>query len=114
MSSNILHIIDYTSKPQFNNKRIIFASEFEQPYIFYLFYAKYDPKTYLASGGSNVKNNTCFSINNRFFGNCEKMLKPGDIYLTLGTKPPKPAKKLQEFSYLDGKVAAGVYEIINK
>jgi 4-amino-4-deoxy-L-arabinose transferase-like glycosyltransferase len=107
-------VIDYTSKPQFNNKRIIFASEFEQPYIFYLFYAKYDPKTYLASGGSNVKNNTCFSINNRFFGQCDKLLQPGDIYLTLGTKSPKPAKKLQEFSYLDGKVAAGVYEIINK
>jgi 4-amino-4-deoxy-L-arabinose transferase-like glycosyltransferase len=107
-------VIDYTSQPQFNHQRIIFSSQFEQPYIFYLFYSKYDPKTYLSNGGSNVKNNICFSINNRFFGQCDKLLQAGDIYLTLGTKPPKPAKKLQEFSYLDGKVAAGVYEIINK
>jgi hypothetical protein len=107
-------VIDYTAQPKFDGKRIIFGPEFEQPYIFYLFYSKYDPKKYLAGGGSNVKNNTCFSINNRYFGNCQKILRPGDINLTLGGTPSKPSRKLQTYNYLNGKTAAGVYEILNK
>lgn len=107
-------VVDYTSGSRFDNKKIVFSAEFEQPYIFYLFYSKYNPKTYLAGGGSNVKNNTCFSINNRYFGKCENLLKPGDIYLTLNTLPLIPSKKLQTFTYLNGKPAASVYEILNK
>jgi 4-amino-4-deoxy-L-arabinose transferase-like glycosyltransferase len=107
-------VVEYTSEAQFNGKRIIFSPQFEQPYIFYLFYSKYNPKAYLANGGSNVKNNSCFSINNRYFGKCDKLLKPGDIYLTFSGNPPLPGRRLQTFSYLNGQTAAAVYEIIKK
>lgn len=105
-------VIDYTSRPEFNNKRIIFSPEFEQPYIFYLFYARFDPKIYLESGGSNIKNNTCFTINNRYFGKCDNLLNAGDIYLTtLNSKPPLVSQKLQGFKFLNGKEATTVYLI---
>lgn len=104
-------VIDYTNQPQFSDKRIVFSSEFEQPYIFYLFYSAYNPQTYLNSGGSNVKNNTCFSINYHYFGMCQKFLGSGDIYVTLQSKPTLPNKKLTTFTYLNGSTAANVYQI---
>jgi len=104
-------VVDYTNQSEFANKRIIFSSEFEQPYIFYLFYSQYDPQTYLQRGGSIVKNNTCFSINNRYFGNCQKLLRSRDVYVTLQNKPALPSKKLTTFNYLNGSAAASVYQI---
>ncbi len=101
----------FTSQSQFAKKRIIFSSEFEQPYIFYLFYTKYDPAAYLSQGGSNRVTNSCFSINNNYFGQCEKILRSGDIYIALQTKPSQPATALDAINYLNGRSAATVYEI---
>lgn len=101
----------FTKQSKFKNKNVIFSSEFEQPYIFYLFYTKYDPAKYIASGGSNRVNDKCFSIDNHFFGNCEKMLKAGDIFVTLYAKPFKPFIILNTTNFLNGEKAATVYQI---
>ena len=105
--------VEYISKPEFKDKRIIFSSEFEQPYIFYLFYSKYDPSRYIKSGGSSVVNNNCFSIDKHFFGNCEKMLQPGDIFITLKEQPPKAQSKLKTIYYSNQKEAVSIYSISN-
>ncbi len=103
--------IEYTDQPQFNNKRIIFSEKYEQPYIFYLFYSKYSPQKYISQGGSNVKNDKCFSINNRYFGKCKSMLRPGDIYFTLNETPNASYKELKTFNFMNGQVASKVYEV---
>ena len=36
-----------------NYKKIVISGKLEQPYIFYLFYSKFDPKVYQQLGGSN-------------------------------------------------------------
>lgn len=103
--------IEYTDQPHFNNKRIIFSEKYEQPYIFYLFYSKYSPQKYISQGGSNVKNDKCFSINNRYFGKCKSMLRHGDIYLTLNETPNASYKELKTFNFMNGQVASKVYQV---
>lgn len=34
-------------------EKVVFSNKLEQPYIFFLFYTKYDPQKYLTNGGSN-------------------------------------------------------------
>lgn len=48
--------VNYTELVKGLYDHVIVSEALEQPYIFYLFYTRYDPKKYLASGGSNMKN----------------------------------------------------------
>ena len=41
------------AKRESQYEKIVFSQALEQPYIFYLFYTKYDPQKYLSQGGSN-------------------------------------------------------------
>ncbi len=77
--------VDYLSKLK-NNKKIIFSetAAHEQAYIFYLFYSRYDPRKYIASGGSEKTFQPCFSFENVLFGVCQDKLINGDIFVTYG------------------------------
>ncbi len=87
------------------NKNIYFDKSIEQAYIFYLFYEKYDPEKYLASGGSNRTLMVCYNIDNAWFGNC-KTIKSGDIFVSR-YMPDFPAKKIFTFNFLNND--PGVY-----
>jgi 4-amino-4-deoxy-L-arabinose transferase-like glycosyltransferase len=80
--------IDFTRQYTKINKKIFFAKDMEQAYVFYLFYNKYDPRKYLASGGSNRINPNCYSIDNAYFGTCKNVAQAGDIFVT--SKTPSP------------------------
>lgn len=53
------------------NESVFFDKKFEQPYIFYLFYSKYNPKKYIQENGSYRTENKCYKIENAYFGECE-------------------------------------------
>jgi 4-amino-4-deoxy-L-arabinose transferase-like glycosyltransferase len=97
---------------RYNNtgKRVIFDSDFEQPYIFYLFYTKYDPGKYLAQGGSWRITKSCFTINNVYFGNCEQKLRNGDIHVILGENPSQKGIIVKRITYADGEPAVTIYQ----
>lgn len=79
--------IDYLDTIKKNNKIIFSESAVkEQAYIFYLFYSRYNPKKYLASGGSEKIFQQCFSVENVLFGSCQEKLADGDIYIVYGTR----------------------------
>jgi 4-amino-4-deoxy-L-arabinose transferase-like glycosyltransferase len=92
------------------NKRVIFSQNFEQPYIFYLYYTKYDPAKYISSGGSNRIYDKCFNIDNKFFGFCEEGLKKGDIYVVEGQYDTKGGAELKRFDYANGEPAVRIFD----
>ncbi len=44
--------VDYAEAHRDEYKKIVVSTDLEQPYIFFLFYSTYDPKKYLAQGGT--------------------------------------------------------------
>ncbi len=44
--------VDYVKKNVDSYEKIVVSSKLEQPHMFFLFYLKYDPKKYLAEGGT--------------------------------------------------------------
>jgi 4-amino-4-deoxy-L-arabinose transferase-like glycosyltransferase len=98
--------------PQYTDgkKRIIFADTFEQPYIFYLYYTKYDPKKYIETGGSSRTAKPCFSIDNVYFGACHDKLRSGDIYVVTGEDEISHAKELKRFNYQTGGTATRILQ----
>lgn len=44
--------VDYTEQNKKKFTKIVVSTKLEQPHMFYLFYTKYDPKKYLAAGGT--------------------------------------------------------------
>lgn len=95
---------------KYDNKRIVFSENFEQPYIFYLFYTKYDPARYIESGGSTRISDKCFAIDNVYFGMCKKQIRSGDIYVVAEEYSTGGAKELKRFDYSTGKPATRVLE----
>src|SRR3989344_981481 len=97
----------------YNNKNvnIFFLKDIEQAYIFYLFYSKYDPPKYLNDGGSSRLFNTCFLIDNAFFGTCLGMIKKGDL-LVVGNQADmnKDYIRVQTISYLDKPPAITIFK----
>lgn len=102
--------IDYTKKYRDTNKRIFFADDIEQGYIFYLFYNKYDPQKYLSGNGSNRINSTCYSINNAYFGVCEGVPQRGDIYVTNKQPISSDLKVIKTIMYSDNRTAIWILE----
>lgn len=98
--------IQYTSNTDHN---IIFTNNFEQPYIFYLFYTQYDPNKYIQEGGLRQITKNCYAISNSYFGECRNQLKTGDLFVTLGEEAFK-GKKVKQFNYADGNPATTIYE----
>lgn len=66
------------------DKNIYFSNKLEQPYIFYLFYKKYDPSAYQASGGSYRTQDKCYKIDNISFGDCP--LPESDFVYIVGSQ----------------------------
>jgi 4-amino-4-deoxy-L-arabinose transferase-like glycosyltransferase len=92
-----------------SGKRIVFSNTFEQPYIFYLFYSKYDPSAYQQKGGSNRITESCFSIDNAYFGNCKAKLRRGDYYIALGSETDQNGNIIKQFDYTNGDSAIRIY-----
>jgi len=101
--------VTFVRQPQFIDKKIYFAQDIEQGYIFYLFYNQIDPKVYLASGGSNRLQNSCYSITNAYFGTCNKTA--GDIFVTSKEIKQHNYTLLKTIPYSFGDTAVFVYTI---
>jgi 4-amino-4-deoxy-L-arabinose transferase-like glycosyltransferase len=100
--------IDYAKQFRNTNKRVIVEDDIEQAYMFYLYYNEYDPIKYLSEGGSNRKENPCFSIDNTFFGSCKQMIQTGSIYIT-SFEQNKSFRLLKAIDYKNGQRAVNVY-----
>ena len=98
------------SKYRGNGKKVVFSSKFEQPYIFYLFYTKFDPASYIASGWSNRISEKCFAIENVYFGNCESIIAKGDIFISQNTEDAQKYKKIRDVATSGNIAGVGVYE----
>ncbi len=103
-------VIEHVSVYKNTDKRIVFSSTFEQPYIFYLFYARVNPEEYIASGGSMRTSEKCYSIDNVYFGECLDKLRTNDIYVATGKDNISNTILLSEFKYNNGDVATRVYK----
>lgn len=97
---------NYQSKA---NGSVYFADNFEQPYIFYLFYTKLNPEVYIESGGSDRRDSPCFSIQRAYFGKCLGRIRPGDLFISLVDEKNTHLVKLNEINYPNGEVAARLY-----
>jgi len=91
------------------NKAIFFSGSFEQPYIFYLFYAKVNPNAYLSQGGSKRIMSSCFSIQNAYFGKCENKIKPGDLFISQSEEKDHHLVKVKEINYPNEEVGIRIY-----
>ncbi len=91
-------------------KRIFFANDVEQGYIFYLFYNNYDPGEYLSQNGSNRINGNCYSISTAYFGVCGNMIKKGDIYVTRKGMESSDLKKIKEIRDSNNETAVSIFE----
>jgi len=63
----------YKDAVEFANQQdtaVLFTDTVEQAYIFYLFHTNYPPEKYLGEGGSGMRKNKCYSIENTFYGDC--------------------------------------------
>jgi 4-amino-4-deoxy-L-arabinose transferase-like glycosyltransferase len=101
--------INYVDKYAKESKRVFFANDIEQGYIFYLFYNKYDPQKYLADGGSNRINPIGYSIDNAYFGTCKNIIKRGDLYVT-SKEPSSDFKIIKVITYFDNQPAVWILE----
>ena len=101
--------IDYTKKYALIDKKIFFANDIEQGYMFYLFYNKYDPQKYISENGSNRINSACYNIDNAYFGVCKDMIGRGDIYVT-AKLPSSNFKIIKVIKYPDNESAVWILE----
>lgn len=92
------------------NQRVVFSNAFEQPYIFYLFYNRYDPAKYLSTGGSNRREQKCFNIENSYFGDCRETLKSNDIYIAIEEEPNEKRVIVEQIRYTNGKPGVTIYK----
>jgi 4-amino-4-deoxy-L-arabinose transferase-like glycosyltransferase len=104
--------INYTKQYVGMNKRIFFANDIEQGYIFYLFYNKYDPQKYLSNGGSDRIKNECYSIDNAYFGTCDNKIKKGDIYVTSKEQASPNLKVIKRINYSSGETGVWIFEYL--
>jgi len=102
----MLYAKDYETNTR---NSVYFSGAFEQPYIFYLFYAKVSPKDYIASGGSKRIYNKCFMIDNTFFGSCTNKIKNGDLFISFSDEKDNHLVKIHEINYPNEEVAIRVY-----
>lgn len=102
--------IEYVDNESYSNKRIVFSKNFEQPYIFYLFYNKYDPAKYISEGTSWRTSQKCYTIDNAYFGDCLDKLRPGDIYVSSEDTVIDNTKELKRFNYTDGEPSTRIFE----
>lgn len=93
----------------FQNQNVFFLEDMQQAYIFYLFYTKYDPASYIKSGDSANIVKECFNIDNYHFGLCEDKIKSGDMVVTTDSKD-KDFKLLKTIFFENQEPAVYIYE----
>lgn len=98
------------AKYQANGKKVVFSSKFEQPYIFYLFYTKFEPSSYISLGGSDRIGQKCFMIENVYFGNCEDKISKGDILISQSSEDSGKFRKIKDVKASDNTLVGGAYE----
>lgn len=103
----VQYVTDYQKKHEGN---AFFASTFEQPYIFYLFYAHVDPREYISTGGSKPLLTPCFQIQKSYFGKCLTKLTTGDLYLSFDEVTDKHLAKLRDIHYPNDEIAIRIYK----
>ena len=55
-------VVSFVEQNRTKYKKVIVSNSLEQPYIFFLFYLRYDPRSYLAAGGTKTANTQAFDI----------------------------------------------------
>lgn len=91
-----------------SGSEVFFDKNFEQPYIFYLFYSSYSPQE-LHSGDRRGKE--CFNIDYVWFGKCVEYIQKGDYYVTLGSDATIDGmEKIDEVYLKNGKVGVTFFE----
>jgi 4-amino-4-deoxy-L-arabinose transferase-like glycosyltransferase len=104
--------VDSIKGYKINSNKIVFSQEYEQGYMFYLFYTMYDPATYLRSGGSNRTVKACFNIGNVYFGKCMSLLAKGDTYITQTEISVKNMKKIINIMDKNNKTVGYIYQYL--
>jgi len=102
--------VNAVKKYENGSHKILFSADYEQAYIFYLFYTQYDPEKYIQSGGSNRITKNCFNIENAYFGKCQSLLSKGDIYITQTETEVKNMKRITDIKDKDGKTVGYIYK----
>jgi hypothetical protein len=97
------------AKKNSNDKRVYVSNDYEQAYIFYLFYNKVDPAKYLLSGGSERINNKCYEIDNVLFGVCSDVV-PGMILISQNLSEGESYSKVEDIKNDDGETVGYVLE----
>lgn len=92
------------------DRKVVFSDKYEQPYIFYLFYTKYDPEKYIVSGGSDGIIKSCFNIDNIYFGKCMSQISKGDLYITQTSVNNNKFKKIKDITGSKGEILGEIYE----
>lgn len=100
--------VDYVQKEGARYGKVVVSTKLEQPHMFFLYFLKYDPATYLAEGGT--ASGGFAEVRNRF-GRYEfrpidwgRESKDGQT-LYIGTSKEIPTANLLTINYLDGKEA---------
>lgn len=123
-------VVKKVSSLQSNYNEIILKQDYSQPYIFFLFYQKYDPKKYQENYGKNY-----ISSSNRDVGLISKLDnitfrnlnwgqdrgEKGKLFVLDTVKvpikdssDPKEFKQIDEIKYPNGKIAFRLIEILDK
>lgn len=104
-------VVSYTEQVKGKYKKVVVSLNLEQPYMFFLFYTKYDPAAYIAGGGT--ASGGFAEVKNRF-DNYEfrkidwpNELKDGSV-LYVGTPTDIPHRFGSKFTFLDGSPAIEV------
>jgi len=107
---------------QFKNfDKVIISDEYGQPYIFALYYLKYNPEQFRAEVKYNPVNNRGFSTVSKFgkfeFQKIDQTLNTGLERTLIFASPSERLKNLIPFAqikFLDGRTAFWVYNLNNK
>lgn len=105
--------VEYTELHKSKYKKIVVSTKLEQPHMFYLFFLKYDPATYLKEGGT--ASGGFAEIRNKFDVyefrpiHWAKEVHDGSI-LYVGTPREILTEPIERISYLDGFEAIRIAE----
>jgi 4-amino-4-deoxy-L-arabinose transferase-like glycosyltransferase len=100
--------VDTTEKLKDKYEKVVVSTKLEQSYMFFLFYTKYDPKAYLATGGT--KSGSFEEVKNAFDKyefrsiHWSQEKRDGSI-LYVGAPSDMPHGNIANISFLDGKPA---------
>jgi 4-amino-4-deoxy-L-arabinose transferase-like glycosyltransferase len=105
----------YLNKQKNNYKKVVISTRLEWPYIFLLFYSAYDPKKYLASGGTisggwGEEGNHYDKYEFHKFSYGTDKITGSVLYVGLPGEFPSNASPIKIIYYLDGKPAIYLVE----